>query len=88
MQVPLGGGAYVRATVDDVDEVIVSIGADYAAERERDGAVELLGERKDNIDERIQELNEAVAEEHAYATLGSRHGLKRTHVEIAGVEPA
>ena len=32
--------------------------------------------------------NEAVAEEHAYATLGSRHGLKRTQIEISGVELA
>ena len=32
--------------------------------------------------------NEAVAEEHAYATLGSRHGLKRTQIEISEVEPA
>lgn len=62
VQVPVGGGAYVRATVDDIDEVIVTIGSDYAAEREQDGAVTLLEERKDNIDDRIEELNEAVAE--------------------------
>ncbi|HKJ59295.1 MAG TPA: prefoldin subunit alpha, partial [Halobacteriales archaeon] len=37
VQVPVGGGAYVRATIDDIDEVIVSIGAEYAAEREQDG---------------------------------------------------
>ena len=36
----------------------------------------------------IDAENEAVAEEHAYATLGSRHGLKRTQIEIVGVEPA
>ena len=61
VQVPVGGGAYVRATIDDVDEVIVNIGADYAAEREQEGAVTLLQERKDNIDDRIEELNDAVA---------------------------
>ena len=32
--------------------------------------------------------NESVAEEHAYATLGSRHGLKRSQIEIEGVVPA
>lgn len=32
--------------------------------------------------------NEAVAEEHAYATLGSRHGLKRTQIDIEEVEGA
>ena len=36
----------------------------------------------------VEGENEAVAEEHAYATLGSRHGLKRSHIEISGVEPA
>jgi large subunit ribosomal protein LX len=29
--------------------------------------------------------NESVAEERAYATLGSRHGLKRTGIEIEEV---
>jgi len=61
VQVPVGGGAYVRATIDDIDEVIVSIGAEYAAEREQDGAVELLKERKDHIGDRVEEVNEAVA---------------------------
>ncbi len=30
--------------------------------------------------------NENVAEEHAYATLGSRHGLKRSDIDIEEVE--
>lgn len=30
--------------------------------------------------------NEAVAEERAYANLGSRHGLKRTQIRIEGVD--
>ena len=62
VQVPVGGGAYVRATIDDIDEVIVGIGADYAAERDQDGAVSLLSERKDNIDDRLEELTDAVAQ--------------------------
>jgi len=36
----------------------------------------------------IEADNESVAEEHAYATIGSRHGLKRTQIEIDGVEQA
>ena len=62
VQVPLGGGAYVRATIDDVDEVLVGIGADYAAEREQEGAISLLEERKEQVGDRIEELNEAVAQ--------------------------
>jgi len=60
VQVPVGGGAYVRATVDDIDEVIVGIGSDYAAEQEQDGAVSLLQTRKDNVGGRIEELTEAI----------------------------
>jgi large subunit ribosomal protein LX len=33
----------------------------------------------------ISAPNEDVATEHAYATFGSRHGLKRTQIEIAEV---
>ena len=62
VQVPVGGGAYVRATVDDIDEVIVDIGADYAAERGQDGAVSLLEERKALVADRIDELNDAAAQ--------------------------
>ena len=36
----------------------------------------------------VSGANEDVAREHAYATLGSRHGLKRTQIEIEEVEAA
>jgi len=62
VQVPIGGGAYVRATIEDIDEVIVSLGADYATEAEHEDAIELLEEQKDQLDERIEELNEQLAE--------------------------
>lgn len=62
VQVPVGGGAYVRATVEDIDEVIVGIGGGYATEREQENAVELLEERQDQVDDRIQELNSDLAE--------------------------
>lgn len=35
----------------------------------------------------LEATNEAVAKEHCYANLGSRHGLKRAHIELTGVEP-
>lgn len=62
VQVPVGGGAYITATVDNIDEVIVDIGADYAAERSEADAVDLLEAKKDQLDERIEELNEAIAQ--------------------------
>ena len=39
VQVPLGGDAYVRAEIQDIDEVIVTLGGGYAAERDSDGAI-------------------------------------------------
>jgi prefoldin alpha subunit len=62
VQVPVGGGAYVRATIEDIDEVIVGLGADYAIERDQGDAVDLLKNQKDRLDDRLDELNEELAE--------------------------
>jgi prefoldin alpha subunit len=62
VQVPLGGGAYVRATIEDIDEVIVDLGADYSAEREQDGAIDSLETKQDTLDDRIEELRSEIAE--------------------------
>ena len=61
VQVPLGGGAYVRAELLDLDEVVVEIGGDYAVEREEEGAVETLERKRETLDDRIDELNEEIA---------------------------
>lgn len=62
VQVPLGGSTYVRAEIQDIDEVIVSLGADYAAEQPREGAIETLKERNEHIEERLEEITEELAE--------------------------
>ncbi len=62
VQVPLGGGAYLRATVEDIDEAIVELGANYAAEFEQDGAVDALENKKELVDEQISDLNDEVTE--------------------------
>ncbi|PSP40256.1 prefoldin subunit alpha [Halobacteriales archaeon QH_2_66_30] len=62
VQVPLGGGAYVRAEIADIDEVIVDLGADYSAERDREGAVSSLESKKGTLDGRIEELRSEIAE--------------------------
>jgi len=62
VQVPLGGGAYVRAEIADIDEVIVDLGADYSAERDREGAVSSLESKKETLDGRIEELRSEIAE--------------------------
>ena len=58
VHVPLGGDAYVRATIEDADEIVVSLGADVAATEDRDQAADTLETKKDRLDERIEELRE------------------------------
>ncbi|WP_255169223.1 prefoldin subunit alpha [Natrononativus amylolyticus] len=62
VQVPLGGGAYVRAEIEDIDEAIVELGADYAAEFEREGAVSALENKKERLDDDIEELTDQIAD--------------------------
>lgn len=62
VQVPLGGDAYVRAEIQDVDEIVVSLGGGFAAERDREGAVESLEHKKDTLDERISSLQSEISE--------------------------
>ena len=62
VQVPLGGGAYVRAEIQDIDEIVVDIGGYYAAEREGEGAIDSLEAKRDRLDDRIAEIEAEVAE--------------------------
>ena len=60
VQVPIGGGAYVRAEIEDIDEIIVDVGADYSAERDQEGAVTTLEHKKETLDARIAEFREDI----------------------------
>lgn len=40
----------------------------------------------DSFERRLEATNENVAIEHVYATFGSKHGLRRSQVEISEVE--
>jgi len=62
VQVPLGGGAYVRAEVQDIDEIIVSLGGNYSAEQSEEDAIDVLGRKRDALDDRIEETQEEVDE--------------------------
>lgn len=62
VQVPLGGDAYVRAEIQDIEDVIVSLGADYAAERSQAGAIETLENRIDQLDEQIAEIQDNLSD--------------------------
>jgi len=62
VQVPVGGGAYVRATIEDIEEITVELGGGYAAERDRDGAIDSLETKQETLDDRIEELQSDAAE--------------------------
>jgi len=62
VEVPLGGGAYVRAEVEDAEEIIVGFGGGYAGERDSDGAIESLQRQRDLLDDRIAEIEEEIEE--------------------------
>ena len=62
VQVPLGGDAYLRAEIQDVDEVIVEFGAGYAAEQEQNDAIDILESKQDTLDERIEDVRSDIAE--------------------------
>lgn len=62
VQVPLGGGAFVRARIEDVDEVIVELGGNFAVEQTREEATGTLDRKIDSIDEQIEELQSELAD--------------------------
>jgi prefoldin alpha subunit len=62
VQVPLGGGAYVRAEVQDIDEIVVSLGGNYSAEQDQQDAVEVLRRKQDALDDRIEETEADIDE--------------------------
>ena len=50
--VPVGGAAFIKANLGDVEKVVVGIGADVSLEMEYDDAVK-------DVDERLQEMEKA-----------------------------
>ena len=62
VQVPLGGGAYVRAEVQDIDEIIVSLGGNYSAEQNEEDAIDVLRRKQEALDDRIEETEKEVDE--------------------------
>jgi len=62
VQVPLGGGAYVRAEIENAEEIIVGFGGGYAGERDSEGAVESLERKRDLLDDRIEGVQEDIEE--------------------------
>jgi len=62
VQVPLGGGAYLRADVQDIDEVIVGLGGGYAAEQEQGDAIETLEAKQEDVADQIEGVEADIEE--------------------------
>jgi prefoldin alpha subunit len=62
VQVPLGGGAYLRAEIQDIDEVIVDLGGGYAAEQPQDDAIDALERKRGVLDDRVDDVEAEISE--------------------------
>ena len=59
---PVGGDAYVEAAIEDIDSVIVGLGAGYSAERDQKAAVEALEAKVERLQDQIDEATDAIAD--------------------------
>lgn len=62
VQVPLGADTYVKARIEDIDEVIVALGAEFSAEQSREEAIDTLRTRSDQLQEQIERLEDTLSD--------------------------
>jgi prefoldin alpha subunit len=62
VQVPVGGEAYLQASIEDMDAIIIALGGGYAAERDQPEAVKVLEDKVDRLQEEIDEATDAIAD--------------------------
>jgi len=62
VQVPVGGEAYLQASIEDMDAIIIALGGGFAAERDQPEAVEVLEDKVDRLQEEIDEATDAIAD--------------------------
>ncbi len=56
--VPIGAGAYVHATIAQVDKILMNLGAGVSAEKDSNAARETLTKRKDELSKMHGRLSE------------------------------
>jgi len=59
--IPVGSGCFVHAEIRGFSKVIVSIGSGASVEKDVDGALAFLKERKEKLEKMTRDLNESVA---------------------------
>ncbi len=56
--VPIGAGAYVHATIAQVDKILMNLGAGVSAEKDSNAAKETLTKRRDEFTKMYERLND------------------------------
>jgi prefoldin alpha subunit len=76
--IPLGSGNFVRGSIENTDDIIVSIGNDIAIKKSRNGAVEVLDKK---ITETENSLNDITKKSQAII-----RGLEEIQCEIEAMQ--
>lgn len=58
--IPLGGDAFISATVSDVKKILISVGANTIIEKDTDGAIEMLEKRLGNLEQMNQNIVQGI----------------------------
>lgn len=73
--VPIGGTSYIRAKLDNLDEVIVGMGAGVSVEKTREEAKEIIKKRLEDLDKTRKSIQQQ------YTQVAERINLDREKAE-------
>lgn len=73
--VPIGGTSYIRAKLDNLDEVIVGMGAGVSVEKTREEAKEIIKKRLEDLDKTRKSIQQQ------YTQVAERINLDRERAE-------
>lgn len=73
--VPIGGTSYIRAKLDNLDEVIVGMGAGVSVEKTREEAKEIIKKRLEDLDKTRKSIQQQ------YTQVAERINLDRESAE-------
>ncbi len=73
--VPIGGTSYIRAKLDNLDEVVVGMGAGVSVEKTREEAKEIIKKRLEDLDKTRKSIQQQ------YTQVAERINLDRERAE-------
>ncbi len=60
--VPIGSGSYIPAVIKDTEKVLTELGADLVAESPPEKVIDLVGKRRKDLEESLEEAQERIDE--------------------------